>query len=66
LVKKGIELIGTSEESFSQAVKTALKEAAVTIRDIEWLEVLEYSARVEKDAIIQYQAKIKVYFDVER
>jgi flavin-binding protein dodecin len=66
LVKKGIELVGTSEKDFSEAVQNAIKEAAETLRGIEWARVEEYTGTVEGDRIKQYQARVKVYFDVER
>lgn len=65
MVKKGIELIGTSEKDFSDAIENAVKEAAETLRGIEWVKVLEYTAKVENDEIKQYQARVKVFFDVE-
>jgi flavin-binding protein dodecin len=66
LVKKGIELIGTSENDFSEAVSNAIKEATETLRGIEWIKVLEYTAKVEDDKIKQYQARVKVFFEVMR
>jgi flavin-binding protein dodecin len=66
LVKKGIELVGTSQKDFSEAVQNAIKEASETLRGIEWVRVEEYTGTVEGDRITQYQARVKVYFDVER
>ena len=38
---KLIELVGTSKESFEDAVNNAVKEAAKTIKNMAWLEVVE-------------------------
>lgn len=66
MVHKGIELVGTSKESFSDAVENAVREAAKTLRGIKWIEVLEYSAKVDEDRISEFQAKLMVFFKVER
>ncbi len=66
LVKKGIELVGTSDKGFSDAVDNAVKEASRTIRSIQWVEVLTLSCKVEAGTIEEYQAKVMVFFEVER
>ena len=66
MVKKGIELIGTSNKGFSYAIEDAVKEAAESLRGLDWIKVIEYTANVENNKITQYQARLKVYFDVER
>jgi flavin-binding protein dodecin len=66
MVKKSIELVGTSNEDFSDAIEVAIKEAAESLRGLEWVKVIEYTAKVDNNKITQYQARLKVYFDVER
>jgi flavin-binding protein dodecin len=66
MVKKGIELIGTSDKSVSDAVKTAVEEAALTLKGIEWLKVLSYTLELENAEIKQHQVRLMVYFDVKR
>lgn len=38
-VYKLLELVGTSEESVSDAIDTAIRRASTTVRNIRWFEV---------------------------
>ena len=62
---KIIELVGVSKESWQDAVKEAVKEAAQTIRKIQGVDVIGQTADVEGDQIIQYRANIRISFLVE-
>jgi flavin-binding protein dodecin len=64
MVYKKVEVVGTSETSFSDAVKTAIQRASETIRDIRWFEVTEMRGAVENGAIRQYQVTVKIGFRV--
>ena len=61
-----IELEGVSEESWGEAARQALKEAARTIRGINRLEVLSTSTRVEGARIVEYRTEVRLYFTVEQ
>ena len=61
-----IELEGVSEESWGEAARQALKEAARTIRGITRLEVLSTSTRVEGARIVEYRTEVRLYFRVEQ
>jgi flavin-binding protein dodecin len=63
---KKIELVGTSPVSFSEAVKTAISEAAATVRHIDWLEVTEQRGNVKDDKVMEYQVILKVGFKIDR
>src|SRR5918911_5437716 len=65
-VVKIVELMGVSEESFSDAVRQAVKEAARTIRNITGVEVIKSTAQVEDDEIIQYHVTVRLAFAIER
>lgn len=65
-VVKIVEIMGVSEESFSDAVRQAVKEAARTIRNITGVEVIKSTAQVEGDEIIQYHVTVRLAFAVER
>jgi hypothetical protein len=62
---KIIELVGVSKESWQDAVKEAVKEAAQTIRKIQGVDVIGQTADVEGDQIVQYRANIRISFLVE-
>ena len=65
-VYKYIELVGVSEKSWEDAIKTALNEAAKTVRNIVEIEVVKLTAEVEEGEIKKYKAVMKVLFGVER
>ena len=62
---KAIELVGTSEQSFDEAARAAVKRAGETIRDLEWMEVLEQRAYIAGGEIREFQVKVKVFFKLE-
>ena len=41
---KLVEIVGTSTNSFYEAVKNAVEEASKTIRHMDWFEVVEQRA----------------------
>jgi len=65
-VVKIIELMGVSEESFSDAVRQAVKEASKTIRNITGVEVIKSTAEVEGDEIFEYHVTVRMAFAIER
>jgi len=65
-IYKITELVGTSPVSFSEAAKTAVAEAAKTIRHIDWLEVVSQNARVRESKIEEFQVTVKIGFKIER
>ena len=64
-VYKSIEMVGTSESSFDDAVRSAVKRASETMRDLEWLEVTEQRGYVRDGAIHEFQVKVKLWFKLE-
>ena len=62
---KAIELVGTSEQSFDEAARAAVKRAGETVRDLEWMEVLEQCAYINGGEIREFQVKVKVWFKLE-
>ena len=66
-VVKVMELVGSSPNSFSDAVRNAVKEAAKTIRGIQGVEVLGSNATVgDNGELTHYKVNVKVAFLVER
>jgi flavin-binding protein dodecin len=65
-VVKIVELMGVSEESFSDAVRNAVKEASKTIRNITGVEVIKSTAQVEDDEIFEYHVTVRLAFAIER
>ncbi len=65
-VSKIIELEGTSPRSWSDAAKSAVTEAAKTLRGIQGVEVVRSSATVTKQKISEYRVVVRVTFKIER
>ena len=66
-VVKIMELVGSSPNSFSDAVRNAVKEAAKTIRGIQGVDVLASNATVgDNGELTNYKVHCKIAFLVER
>jgi flavin-binding protein dodecin len=63
---KMLQLVGTSEKSFAEAVKVAVAEASKTVRHMDWFEVVEERGRIEDGKVVEFQVKIQIGFKVER
>jgi dodecin len=65
-VVKVIELVGSSPNSFSDAVRNAVRVAAKSIRNIRGVEVLSSTAEVgEGGDLTNYKVQCKIAFLVE-
>jgi flavin-binding protein dodecin len=60
-VFKGVTIAGTSNQSFSDAIKVAIERAATTIRELRWFEVREQRGAI-RNGEIEYQVAIEVFF----
>jgi len=60
------ELVGTSPVSFAEAVREAVAEAAKTVRNMSWFEVVEQRGRIDKGKVAEFQVTIKIGFKLER
>jgi flavin-binding protein dodecin len=65
-VVKIIELIGSSADSWEDAVGNAVKEAAKTVKNIKGVHVKRCTAKVKANKIVEYRADVKIAFIVER
>ena len=65
-VYKIINIVGTSEKSFSDAAKNAIIEAEKTVRKIRRVEVRKFDIKVKDDKVSLYRAEMKISFEVER
>ena len=63
---KIVELVGTSEVSFAEAVKNGVQEASKTIRHMDWFEVVEERGRISEGRVKEFQVTIKIGFKIER
>jgi flavin-binding protein dodecin len=64
-VLKILELVGTSKQSWSDAAREAVNEAAKTVRGIETVEVVESKAVVANNKLAEYQVLVRIGFRIE-
>ncbi len=64
-VYKVVEIVGTSSESVSDAIESAIDRASETIQHIGWFEVMEQRGRVEDSEVVQFQVKVKLGFRLD-
>lgn len=65
-VVKVIELVGSSVGGWKEAAENALMEASKTVRNIVGMDVVGWTAKVEKNKIVSYKANVKIAFIAER
>lgn len=66
-VVKVIELVGSSTDSFSDAVRNAVRTAAQTIRNIRGVDLISAQADVDENGELSlYKANVKIAFLIER
>lgn len=61
---KIIKVLGTSPESWQDAVHEAVTEANKTVDDIHGIEIQDHTATVNNGSITEYKATIEVAFPV--
>lgn len=64
-VYKLVEIVGTSDKGFAEAVALGVARAAKSLRNVDWFEVTEMRGKVTKNKVSQYQVKIKVGFRLD-
>jgi hypothetical protein len=61
---KIIELVGTSDESWEEAARTAIETAGKTLKELRIAEVTKLDVTVENGTIKNYRARLNVSFKV--
>ena len=65
-VVKVLELVGSSPNSFSDAVRNAVKRASQTLRNIRGVEVVSSTADVgDSGELTTYKVNVKIAFVLE-
>jgi hypothetical protein len=64
-VYKKIELTGSSKTSIEDAVQAAIAQAAKTLRNLRWFEVVETRGFIEGGKVSYWQVTLKVGFTIE-
>lgn len=64
-VVKVIEVIGTSDRSFDDAIATAIKTASRTLRHMTGADVKHMTVGIREGKIVQYKVDLKLAFALE-
>jgi dodecin len=61
---KVIEIIATSDKSFDDAARNAVKEAGKSVKNIQSVYIKEMNAKVSNNEITSYGVNAKISFTV--
>ncbi len=64
-IVKVIEVIASSEKSFSDAAQNAVKEASKSVKNIRSIYIKEMNANVQNNLIVSYAVNAKISFELE-
>jgi dodecin len=59
------EIVGSSETGVDDAIRTAVRKAAETVRNIEWFETTSVRGHVVDGEVAHVQVTLKIGFRVE-
>ena len=62
---KIIELVGTSDVSWEEAAKNAIKTASKSLRDLRIAEVKELDMKIEGGKVVAYRVRLHLSFKYE-
>ncbi len=62
---KIVELAGTSPDGVSEAMRSAVRRASKTLREVDWVEVRTIRGHVEDGQIAHFQVEMRVGFKLE-
>lgn len=64
-VYKKVELVGSSTESVTDAIETAVARASKTLKHLDWFEVEHIRGHIDGGKVAHYQVTLKVGFRLE-
>ena len=59
------EIVGSSQTSVDDAIRTAIRKAAQTVHNIEWFETQEIRGHVVDGDVAHFQVSLKLGFRVD-
>ena len=63
-IGKVIELVGSSPDSFEEAVRNAVAEATKTVKHISGVDVIGMTGKVKGNQLSEFRANVKIAFAV--
>ncbi|MHC1591349.1 MAG: dodecin family protein [Candidatus Helarchaeales archaeon] len=64
-VYKIIELVGSSEKGWEDAVKTVVDQASKSLRDLRIAEVVQLDVKIDDNKVVLYRARVRLSFKYE-
>jgi hypothetical protein len=64
-VYKLIELVGTSPNSWEEAARNAVEQAAASLRDLRVAEVVKQDMKIENGRPVSFRTRVSLSFKVE-
>ncbi|MHA1372539.1 MAG: dodecin family protein [Promethearchaeota archaeon] len=61
-VYKFIELVGTSEKGWEDAINNVVETASKSLRDLRIAEVIKLDVKIEDNKIVLYRVRVKISF----
>lgn len=62
---KKVELVGTSTVGVDDAIRSAIRRANETTRNLDWFEVTEIRGWLDEGEVQHFQVALKVGFRIE-
>jgi flavin-binding protein dodecin len=62
---KIVEVAGTSPDSIAEAMRSGVRRASQTLREIGWVEVVSIRGHVEDGEVAHFQVEMKIGFRLE-
>jgi flavin-binding protein dodecin len=59
------EIVGSSTTSIDDAIRTAVRKASQTVRNIDWFQTEEIRGQVVDGDVAYFQVRMKIGFRVE-
>ena len=64
-IYKFIELVGSSEKSWEDAVRNVVDQAAKSLRDLRMVEIVQLGVKLDQNKIVLFRARVNVSFKYE-
>lgn len=62
---KVVEIVGSSPDSTDAAIRSAIAQASVTLRNLDWFEVVETRGHIVDGKVGHFQVHLKIGFRIE-
>ncbi len=59
------EIVGTSDQTVDDAIRSGVSKASETLRNLDWFQVTEVRGSIADGTVSEFQVSMKVGFRVE-